>query len=587
MASIPEQLSGSLGAAFAAVGLPRELGLVAESDRPDLAPYQCNGAMAAAKIAKKAPRAVAEQVAAEFQAREPDVAIEIAGPGFLNLTPSARVYAQRADAIAADPRTGAARVETPRTVMIDFGGPNVAKPMHVGHLRSSVIGDSLQRLFRFRGDTVISDIHLGDWGYQMGLLVTELEDEQPGLAYFDESFTGPYPDAPPVTIDDLSRLYPQAAAKAKEDEERAARARKATAELQAGRPGYRALLQHFINVSIAALKADFDALGVHFDLWKGESDVNDLVPEVVELFKQKGIAEESEGALIVRVAEEGEKKELAPLILVSRQGSALYATTDLATILDRRRTYDPDLILYVVDLGQSDHFEQVFRAAVKAGLAQEGGLEHIKFGTVNGPDGKRLRTRAGGTFRLADLIGEAYGRAKARLDEAGLRAELSEAEYDRVARLLANAAIKFADLQNFRTTNYIFELDRFVSFEGKTGPYLLYQAVRIKSVMRKAADQGLEPGPILAGTPEEQALIRRLDGFEAALARACELRAPNHLCDHAFSLAQAFSAFYAACPILPEENEAVRASRLALAETVLKQLELNLALIGLEAPEKM
>lgn len=587
MASIVEQLGGSLGAAFVAVGLPRDLGQVSESDRPDLAPYQCNGAMAAAKIAKKPPRAVAEEVAAAFAGLEPDVAIEIAGPGFLNLTPSGQTYANRANAIAADERAGASRAAEPRTVMIDFGGPNVAKPMHVGHLRSSVIGDSLQRLFKFRGDTVISDIHLGDWGYQMGLLVTELEDEQPDLSYFDAGFEGPYPDAPPVTIEDLSRLYPQAAAKAKEDAERAARARKATAELQAGRPGYRALLQHFIHVSIAALKADFDALGVHFDLWKGESDVNHLVAEVVDLFKDKGIAEESEGALIVRVAEEDEKKELAPLILVSSQGSALYGTTDLATILDRRKNYDPDLILYVVDLGQSDHFEQVFRAAVKAGLAEEGGLEHIKFGTVNGPDGKRLRTRAGGTFRLADLIGEAYGRAKARLEEAGLGAELSDGEFDRVARLVANAAIKFADLQNYRTTNYIFELDRFVSFEGKTGPYLLYQAVRIKSIMRKAADRGLEPGTIIAGTKEESALIRRLDGFEPALMRACELRAPNHLCEHAHALAQTFSAFYAACPILPEEDEAVRASRLALAGTVLKQLELSLALIGLEAPERM
>lgn len=587
MAAIAEQLTQRLGAAFDALGLPAEFGRTIASDRPDLAPYQCNGAMAAARIAKKAPRAVAEEVAKQLESDDLLASVEIAGPGFLNLTPRDAAYDARAAELGSDTRSGAASIAQPRKIIIDFGGPNVAKPMHVGHLRSSVIGDSLQRLFGFRGDRVISDIHLGDWGYQMGLLITELEDEQPELPYFDAQFEGPYPDAPPVTIDDLSRLYPQAAARAKEDEARAARARKATAELQAGRPGYRALLRHFINVSIAALKADFDALGVHFDLWKGESDVNDLVPEVVDLFKAKGIAEESEGALIVRVAQDDEKKELAPLILVSSQGSALYATTDLATILDRRKAHDPDLILYVVDLGQSDHFEQVFRAAIRAGLAEEGGLEHIKFGTVNGPDGKRLRTRAGGTFRLADLIGEAYGRAKARLDEAGLGAELTGDEYERVARLVANAAIKFADLQNFRTTNYIFELDRFVSFEGKTGPYLLYQAVRIKSIMRKAADQGLEPGPIIAGTKEEQALIRRLDGFEAALARAYDLRAPNHVCEHVYALAQAFSAFYAACPILPEKDAALKASRLALAETVLRQLELSLALIGLEAPERM
>jgi len=587
MASISEALGAVLGAAFEAEGLPAELGRVAESDRPDLAPYQCNGAMAAAKLAKAAPRAIAERIAARLAAAEPDMTVEIAGPGFLNLTPPVSMYADRAEALAADARCGASRVDAPRRVMIDFGGPNVAKPMHVGHLRSSVIGDSLQRILRFRGEKVVSDIHLGDWGLQMGHLITELEDEHPALPYFDAAFEGPYPGEPPVTIEDLSRLYPQASAKAKEDADRRERSRIATAALQAGRPGYRALLRHFIEVSIAALKQDFDALGVHFDLWKGESDVNDLIPELVEDFKAKGVAELSDGAWIVRVAREDDKKELAPLILVSSQGSALYATTDLATILERRREQDPDLILYVVDLGQSDHFEQVFRAAVKAGLADEGGLEHVKFGTVNGPDGKRLRTRDGGTFRLADLIEEARERARARIAEAKLAEDLDDAAREDVARKVANAAIKFADLQNFRTTNYIFELDRFVSFEGKTGPYLLYQTVRIRSLMRKAAERALAPGPIRVGAPEEAALIRRLDGFDAALDRAVEGRAPNHVCEHVFNLAQAFSSFYAACPVLPEPDDAVRASRLALCSLTLKQLELALGLIGLDAPERM
>lgn len=587
MPSLVDQFTARVSAAFAAIGLPEELGHCTESDRPDLAPYQCNGAMAAARIAKKAPRAVAEEIVAQLEGDDLFEQIEIAGPGFLNFTPTVAVYGRQANAIARDERTGAGTVDVPRTVMIDYGGPNVAKPMHVGHLRSSVIGDSLQRLLRFRGDTVVSDIHLGDWGYQMGLLVTELQAEQPDLPYFDAEFEGDYPSEPPVTIEDLSRLYPQAAAKAKEDDDRAAEARKATAELQAGRRGYRALLKHFIAVSIAALKQDFDALGVHFDLWKGESDVNDLIPGLVQDFKDRGVAEKSEGAWIVRTARADDKKELAPLILVSSQGSALYGTTDLATILDRRQTVGPDLTLYVVDLGQSDHFEQVFRAAYKAGLAEEGALEHVKFGTVNGPDGKRLRTRAGGTFRLADLINEAYERAQTRLHEAGLGDDLAEDEFNKVARMVGNAAIKFADLQNFRTTNYIFELDRFVSFEGKTGPYLLYQAVRVKSIMRKAAAEGLEPGPILVGQDAEAALVRRLDGFDAALARAYEQRAPNHICEHVYSLAQAFSSFYASCPILPEKDEAIRASRLALAQTTLKQLELGLSLIGLEAPEKM
>lgn len=587
MVSIPARLSQAVGAAFAEAGLPADLGRVSESDRPDLAPYQCNGALAAAKLAKQPPRAIAQDIAGRLKAAWPDLDIEIAGPGFLNLTPAAAVYSEQAQAIADDPRAGAGRVATPRRVMIDFGGPNVAKPMHVGHLRSSVLGDSLQRLFRFVGEEVVSDIHLGDWGLQMGQLITELEDEQPDLVYFDAGFTGPYPEEPPVSIDDLSRLYPLASAKGKADPDRQARSRKATAELQAGRAGYRALLAHFIAVSIKALKADFEALGVHFDLWKGESDVNDLVPELVELFKANGVAEESEGALIVRVAREDDRKELAPLILVSSQGSALYATTDLATILDRRRAHNPDLILYVVDLGQSDHFEQVFRAAVKAGLAVDGGLEHVRFGTVNGPDGKRLRTRAGGTFKLADLIGEARERARTRLHEAGLGETLDEAAFEDAARMVGNAAIKFADLQNYRTTNYVFDMDRFVSFEGKTGPYLLYQAVRVKSLLRKAGEQGVETGPIVVSAPEEAALTRRLDGFGPALERAHADRAPNHICEHAYALAQAFSSFYAACPILPEKDEAVRRSRLALAAATLKQLELALDLIGLEIPERM
>lgn len=587
MTSIVDQLSSAVGAAFEAVGLPETLGTVFESDRPDLAPYQCNGAMAAAKQAKKAPRAVAEDVKAKLADMHPQLEVEIAGPGFLNITPAGNVYAIRANGLAEDARVGGRASADPKRMMIDFGGPNVAKPMHVGHLRSSVIGDSLQRLMRFRGHDVTSDIHLGDWGLQMGHLVTELQDEQPDLVYYDADFTGPYPDEPPVTIEDLARLYPQASAKAKEDPERNARSRKATAELQAGRAGYRALLRHFINVSIAALKEDFGALGVHFDLWKGESDVNDLIPALVEDFKERGVAEESEGAWVVRVAREDDKKELAPLILVSSQGSALYATTDLATILDRKQQQNPELTLYVVDLGQSDHFEQVFRAAYKAGLAEDGALEHVKFGTVNGTDGKRLRTRAGGTFRLADLINEARERARARLNEAGLGAELSAEEFETVACAVANAAIKFSDLQNVRTTNYIFDLDRFVSFEGKTGPYLQYQAVRIKSLLKKAGEQGIAPGAVTISDKAESALIRRLDAFEGALVRAERDRAPNVLCEHAYGLAQAFSGFYAACPILPEKDETVRASRLRLAQTTLNQLEIVLGLIGIDVPERM
>jgi arginyl-tRNA synthetase len=585
--SIAALLSARLGEAFAAQGLDPAYGRTARSDRPDLAPYQCNGALAAAKAAKRNPREIAAALATGL-AKDPAFAsVEVAGPGFLNITPSLALYAERAKALADDPRTGALTVAKPRRVLIDFGGPNVAKPMHVGHIRSSVIGDSLQRLFRFRGDKVTSDIHLGDWGLQMGHLITELEDEQPNLPYFDTSFTGPYPKEPPVDIEDLARLYPQASAKAKEDPERLARSRKATAELQAGRPGYRALLRCFIDVSVAGLKKDFEALGVSFDLWKGESDVDPLVPELVADLKARGVAEESEGALVIRVAREGDKKELPPLILVSSEGSALYGTTDLATILDRKRTIDPELSLYVVDLAQSDHFEQVFRAAVKAGLAEESALEHVKFGTVNGPDGKRLRTRAGGTVRLSDLISQALESARRRLEESNLASDLDASAREDVAHKVAVAALRFADLQNFRTTNYIFDLERFTSFEGKTGPYLLYQAVRIKSILRRGEEQGAKPGPILIEAPEERLLVEELDAFDRALEDAYEKRAPNAICEHVYGLARAFSKFYDACPVLAAPSAEARASRLALAKLTLTQLELGLGLLGIEAPERM
>lgn len=588
MASIADQLSDLLGSAFESQGLSRELGRVSPSKKnPELAPFQCNGAMPAAKQAGKPPREIAQTIVDVIADSELLASVEIAGPGFINLTPAPAMYQSRARELAGDARSGVARVDKPQKVMIDFGGPNVAKPMHVGHLRSSVLGDSLQRIFRFLGHEVVSDIHLGDWGLQMGHLITELKEEQPDLVYFDAEVTEGYPSEPPVDIEDLARLYPQASSKAKSDEARLELSREATAELQAGRAGYRALLRHFINVSIAALKQDFGNLGVHFDLWKGESDVDPLIPAMVQDFKDRGVAEESDGAWVVRVAREGDKKELAPLILVTRGGAALYGTTDLATILDRKQAEAPDLTLYVVDLGQSDHFEQVFRAADKAGLAAEGALEHVKFGTVNGPDGKRLRTRDGGTFRLADLIGSAITRAGERLDEAGLAKDGDADEKAATARMVGLAAIKFADLQNYRTTNYIFDLDRFTSFEGKTGPYLLYAAVRVKSLMRKAAAEGVTAGDILVHADEERDLVLALDAFGAAVDQAAENRAPNALCDHVFTLAQAFSKFYAACPVLIAEDEQTKASRLALAQTTLTQLELCLHLLGLEAPERM
>ena len=587
MPSIADQLSGLLGDAFASIELPRELGRVTPSTKSGTAPFQCNGAMPAAKQAKRNPREIAQAILDAIAGSEMIASADVAGPGFINLTPAQTVFEARARDIAGDDRAGAITTDAPRKILIDFGGPNVAKPMHVGHLRSSVLGDSLQRLFRFRGDEVLSDIHLGDWGLQMGHLITELREEQPDLVYYDADFAGDYPSEPPVDIEDLARLYPLASQKAKADEARLAVSRAATAELQSGRVGYLALLRHFINVSIAALKKDFGDLGVHFDLWKGESDVDPLIADMVADFKERGVAELSEGAWIIRVDEESDKKELAPLILVTSGGASLYGTTDLATILDRKANFDPDLTLYVVDSAQGNHFQQVFRAAQKAGLADAAALDHVNFGSVNGTDGKRLRTRDGGTFRLADLISSAIERADQRLKEAGLAENMDEDEHAAVARMVGLAAIKFADLQNYRTTNYVFDLDRFTSFEGKTGPYLLYAAVRVKSLLRKAADQNVVSGEINPVAAEERDLVLALDAFGSAVETSCENRAPNTLCDNAFGLAQAFSKFYAACPILGAQDDATKASRLALAAATLKQLELCLDLLGMEAPDRM
>ncbi len=586
MTDLKGALGRALADAFSAEGLNRDLGRVTVSDRPDLADFQCNGALAAAKAAKANPREIAARIAARLEGDARLSTIEIAGPGFINLRLTDAALAERAKAIAADPRLGAETVATPRKVVIDYAGPNVAKAMHVGHLRASIIGESIKRLFRYRGDTVWGDAHFGDWGFQMGLLIVAVGEEQPDLAFLTPG-DGPFPDESPVTLEDLERLYPTAAARAKEDAEFRDRARKATAELQAGRPGYRALWRHFVTVSRTALEREFHALNVDFDLWNGESDADPYIPEVVADLKVKGLLILDQGAQIVRVAREGDKKELPPLLVLSSEGSAMYGTTDLATIVQRRRDFDAELILYCVDQRQSDHFEQVFRAAYLAGYAAEGSLEHVPNGTMNGPDGKPFKTRAGGVLKLHDLITMAKEKAAERLHEAGLGEDLAKDAFDETARKVAVAALKFADLQNHRTTSYVFDLDRFTSFEGKTGPYLLYQSVRIKSLLAKAEGQKAHAGAIAVTEPAERDLVLTLDAFDAALSEAYERRAPNFIAEHAFRLAQSFSKFYAACPVLAAPDEATRGSRIALSTATLAQMELALSLLGIEVPERM
>lgn len=589
MASLGQELSAAAGAAFEGMGLEARFGEVRRSDKPELADFQCNGAMAAAKAAGRNPREIAGEIAGALKAHPLVLSAEVAGPGFINLRVSDAALSARAEAVRGDAMAGAEKAADAQVTVIDFGGANVAKPMHVGHLRSAVIGDTLQRICRFAGDTVISDVHLGDWGLQMGHLVTELEDEQPGLIYFDAAYTGPYPKEPPVTIEDLGRLYPQASNKAKADEARNERSQKAVAEMQAGRPGYRALLRHFIDVSVEALKKDYGFLNVSFDLWKGESDVDDLIPSLVERFKAAGLAEESDGAWIVRVVKDSDKKEMPPVMLVNSRGGTGYHTTDLATILDRMENLKPvpERMLYVVDQRQALHFEQVYRAAGMLGLIEESRLEHIGFGTVNGTDGKPFKTREGGVLRLADLQAMALEEADKKLSAANLPADMGADERADVAKKVAVAALRFSDLMNTRTTNYVFDLDRFTSFEGKTGPYLMYAAVRVKSVLRKAAEAGHAPGKVSVTEDTERALVLQLDGFGAALLGAREKRMPHILCEHLYSLAQAFSAFYAALPIAAEADAAKRASRLALADAVRHQLETGLGLLGITVPERM
>ncbi|WP_332770591.1 arginine--tRNA ligase [Phenylobacterium sp.] len=594
MSDLKRGLSEAVGTAFAAAGLPAELGRVTPSDRPDLADFQCNGALPAAKRAGRNPREVAAEVAAGLAGDARLAGVEIAGPGFINLKLSNAALSQRAREIAADPRLGAEPVAAPRRVLVDYGGPNVAKPMHVGHLRASIIGESIKRLYRFRGDTVVGDAHFGDWGYQMGLLIGAVTDEKPAVKQaVDALNAGEAVEAQAVatferevSLADLDRLYPEAAARGKSEPDYRDRARKLTAELQARRPGHFALWRHFAKVTQVALERDFHALGVDFDLWKGESDVDQLIAPMVEELDAKGLLVDDQGARIIRVTRQGDKRELPPLLVVSSEGSAMYGTTDLATIVDRNQTFGPDHVLYVVDQRQADHFEIVFRAAQIAGYAAEGQLEHVGFGTMNGTDGKPFKTREGGVLKLNDMIVMTRDKARERLHEAGLGAELDPEAFEETAHKVAVAALKFADLQNFRGTSYVFDLDRFSSFEGKTGPYLLYQAVRVKSILRRAADEGVDAGEIAISEPAERDLVLLLDAFDQALADAYDKKAPNFLAEHAYKLAQTFSKFYAACPIMTAEPT-VRASRLALAQTTLRQLERALDLLGIEAPDRM
>ncbi|WP_425409122.1 arginine--tRNA ligase [Hyphococcus sp.] len=586
--SLLQELSKIVGDAFASEGLDHGLGAVKRADRPDLAQYQCNGALPAAKAAKKNPRDLAQNIKDRLSDADVFAEVAVAGPGFINLTLTDDYLSERLQAMRHDQSSGNWRRSAPENIIIDYGGANVAKPLHVGHLRAAIIGESLKRLCRFVGDNVTGDVHLGDWGLQMGQLISELELRQPELAYFEAGAEGPFPAQPPISLTDLEEMYPVASAACKADPARADAARKATKELQSGRPGYRALWGHFVDLSVEAMRKDYDDLGVEFDLWKGEADADPLIPELTEDLNKRGVIEMSDGAQIIRVARDSDKKEMPPIIFLNSQGAVGYHATDIATIVDRKREFDPDRILYVVDARQRLHFEQVFRAVDLAGYFEEGRLEHLWFGTMNGKDGKPFKTRAGGTLKLRDFIDMVTEKARERLAENGLAEDFDDRETTEIARKVGVAALKFADLSNPRTSDYIFDLDRFMSFEGKTGPYLLYAGVRIRSVLAKAsAAKAGAPGAITITEPEERDLALLLLSFGEAVRDAYLKRMPHLICDHAFQLAQAFSKFYAACRIVDEADAEKRASRLMIATQTGAQIESALTLLGIETPERM
>ena len=568
-ASLVSHVDALLTEAFATCGLPTETARATRSALPDLADLQCNGAMALAKSMKRNPRALAGEVAAKLEGRREFSEVSVAGPGFINLKLTDAFLSDRATTQAGDDHLGIVQMPGP-TVLLDFGGPNVAKPLHVGHLRALVIGESLRRIFEAQGVKTISDIHLGDWGLQMGMLISEIRRRRP---------PGTTPD---LTMADLQQLYPEAAAACTADADRMAEARADTAKLQAGDPDTTRVWQRLRDISLTAQRQDIDLLNAHFDLFLGESDVQPLIPPMIADMQARGVAVESDGALIVEVADPSDAKPMPPLLLAKSDGAALYATTDLATIVARKRDQNPDRIFYVVDQRQALHFEQVFRAARKADLAPGVDMVHVGFGTVNGVDGKPYKTRQGGVAQLADLLNEAIDKAAERLAERDTTTDKSE-----LARLVGLAAIKFADLSSYRLSGYIFDAARLVSFEGRTGPYVQYACVRIGSILASAAEKMYDAGDIAVATASERALVFECARLPEVVASATRNLAPNEIADHTFAVAQAFSRFYTECPVLAANTEAERASRLALCELTRAILAKELWLLGIEVPERM
>ncbi len=577
-----------MGKAFEAAGYESSLGRVTISNRPDLCEYQCNGAMAGAKQYKKAPIMIANEVAEKLADSKVFSEVTAVAPGFLNLKLSEEYLLEVLSAMAQAPKYGLELPAKAKKIIVDYGGANVAKPLHVGHIRSAVIGESIKRICRYAGHEVIGDVHLGDWGLQMGLVIMGLKERNPEWVYFDESYTGEYPAEAPFTISELEAIYPAASAKSKEDAEYKALAMEATFKLQSGVRGYRAIWNQIMAVSIADLKKNYNSLNVEFDLWKGESDVHDLIPEMVAYMKDNGYAYISEGALVVDVKEETDTKEVPPCMILKSDGASLYNTTDLATIMERMRLYQPDAMIYLTDKRQDLYFDQVFRCARKTKLVNDDTeLKWIGFGTMNGSDGKPFKTRDGGVMRLETLIQETQDEMYTKIREGR---EMSEEQAREVAEIVALSALKYGDLSNQASKDYVFDIDRFTSFEGDTGPYILYTVVRIKSILAKYLEQGgkLEGLKLQrAENASEKQLMMQLVQFNAMMQSAAEETAPHKVCAYIYDLANAFNHFYHETKILGEENEERKQGLIALLQLTRDVLETCIDVLGFSAPEKM
>lgn len=590
MKKLIDRITQEVTNAFVNHGYEEKFGTVSFSNRPDLCQFQCNGALAAAKQYKKAPIMIANEVVEDLKENSLFGEVTAIMPGFINIKVSKEELAAYLNEMSEAEKFGIEASKAPKTIVIDYGGPNVAKPLHVGHLRSAIIGESIKRIQRYVGNNVIGDVHLGDWGLQMGLIITELKERQPQLVYFDENYDGDFPEEAPFTISELEEIYPTASAKSKVDEDFRKKALQATYDLQNGNRGYQALWGHILNVSVSDLKKNYEKLDVTFDLWKKESDAQPYIPGMVDYLKEHGYAEYSEGALVVDVKEESDTKEIPPCIILKSDGSSLYATTDLATIVERMELFKPDAITYVVDKRQELHFEQVFRTARKAHLCEDSvELTFLGFGTMNGKDGKPFKTREGGIMRLEVLIRQI---ADAVYDKIMENREMEEKEARNIAQIVGLAALKYADLSNQASKDYIFDIDRFTSFEGNTGPYILYTIVRIKSIIAKFLEvtntKELAKTKILpALNASELDLMLEVTKFSNMIATVAAENAPHKICQYIYDLANAFNRFYHENKIIGCEDEERRASWISLISLVSEVLTTCIDLLGFKAPDRM